>query len=67
MPGTALRQRAGLYRRVASVPTEGGHHEDRLLLAMADQLEREATELEDRLASGSQKPRHPPPLRHRTP
>jgi len=35
---------------MASVPTEGGHHEDRLLLDLASQLEHEAEEL-DRLAS----------------
>jgi hypothetical protein len=45
---TELRQKASLYRRMASVPTEGGHNEDRLLLAVASQLEREAEEL-DRL------------------
>ena len=44
-----LREKANLYRRLASVPTEGGHDEDRLLLAVADQLEREAAEL-DRLS-----------------
>jgi hypothetical protein len=43
-----LRQRADLCRRVARVPTKGGHHEDRVLLIIADQLEREAAELEAR-------------------
>jgi hypothetical protein len=46
MPGTELRQKADLYRRMASVPTEGGHNEDRVLLSVADQLEREAAKLE---------------------
>ena len=41
-----LRQRADLCRRVASVPTEGGRREDRVLLIIADRLEREAAELE---------------------
>jgi hypothetical protein len=44
-----LREKASLYRRLASIPTEGGHDEDRLLLAVAEQLEREAAELDRRL------------------
>jgi hypothetical protein len=44
-----LREKASLYRRLASIPTEGGHDEDRLLLAVAEQLEREAAELDHRL------------------
>jgi hypothetical protein len=44
-----LREKASLYRRLANIPTEGGHDEDRLLLAVAAQLEREAAELDDRL------------------
>jgi hypothetical protein len=47
MPQRAeLRQKAKLYRRLASVPTTGGHDEDRVLLAIADELERKAAELE---------------------
>ena len=46
---TELRQKASLYRRMASVPTEGGHQEDRVLLAVAEEFEREAAELDDRL------------------
>ena len=46
---TELRQKAGLYRRMANIPTDGGRNEDRLLLFVATQLEREAEEL-DRLA-----------------
>jgi hypothetical protein len=45
-----LRQRADLCRRVARIPTEGGRHEDRVLLIIADQLERDAEELEARVA-----------------
>ena len=44
-----LRQKASLYRHMASIPTTGGRNEDRLLLDVAGQLEREAEEL-DRLA-----------------
>jgi hypothetical protein len=42
-----LRERASLYRQIANVPTEGGHHEDRILLDVANQLERKAEELEE--------------------
>jgi hypothetical protein len=42
-----LRQRADLYRRLANVPTAGGHRADRILLTMADQLEQDAAELEE--------------------
>jgi hypothetical protein len=45
---TGLRQKAKLLRRIASVPTWGGHHADRELLALADKLDHEA-------ASGSAK------------
>jgi hypothetical protein len=41
-----LRQRANFCRQAAAVPTEGGRREDRVLLVIADQLEREAAELE---------------------
>jgi hypothetical protein len=41
-----LRQKAALYRRAASVPTEGSHRTDRLLIELAEQLEREAAALE---------------------
>lgn len=50
-----LRQKAALCRRAASVPTIGGHCEDRVLLAVAEQLEQEAEALERRL---SHQPRH---------
>ena len=43
-----LRQRADFCRRAAGVPTEGGRYEDRVLLIVADRLEREAAELEAR-------------------
>jgi hypothetical protein len=47
MPERArLRQKAELYRRLASVPTTGGHDEDRVLLAIADDLEHKAATLD---------------------
>lgn len=42
-----LRQKADPFRRVASIPTEGGRLEDRVLLVLADDLEREAAMLEE--------------------
>ncbi len=50
-----LRRKAALYRRAASVKTEGGGLADRRLIELADTLEREADAL-DRL-SPPQKPR----------
>jgi hypothetical protein len=41
-----LRQKAALHRRAASIPTEGSHATDRLLIALAKDLEREAEALE---------------------
>jgi hypothetical protein len=43
-----LRQQADLCRRIASIPTEGGRREDRVLLTVADDLERQAAALEER-------------------
>ena len=43
-----LRQEANLCRRLAGIRTAGGHHEDRVLLDLADELERKAEELEGR-------------------
>jgi hypothetical protein len=37
---------------MASIPTKGGHHEDRVLLAVASELEREADALEGRAVGG---------------
>jgi hypothetical protein len=48
---TYLRRQASLYRRIASIPTEGGRREDRVLLVIADNLEREAAALEERDAA----------------
>ena len=48
-----LRLRAGLYKRLAGIRTSGGHSTDLLLLGLADELDREAAELED------QSPRDP--------
>jgi hypothetical protein len=47
---TDLRRTAGLYKRLASVPTAGGHCSDRLLLMLADELDREAAELDGQSA-----------------
>ena len=44
----ALRAKAALCRRAAEVPTDGGRGTDRILINLAEQLEREATELEKR-------------------
>jgi hypothetical protein len=41
-----LRQIADRCRQAARVPTKGGHRTDRVLLRVADKLEREATALE---------------------
>jgi hypothetical protein len=41
-----LKQKAALYRRAASIPTEGSHRTDRLLIELAEKLEREAEALE---------------------
>jgi hypothetical protein len=43
-----LRRRADFCRQAAQVPTEGGRHADRILLVIADGLEREAAALEAR-------------------
>lgn len=56
MPRRAeLRRKAELCRRAASVPTTGGHYEDRVLLAVAEELEHEAEALERHL---NRQPRH---------
>jgi hypothetical protein len=39
---TALRQKAKFFRRVASVPTSGGHGTNRTLVALAEKLDHEA-------------------------
>jgi hypothetical protein len=41
-----LRKKAALCRRAASIPTSGSGNADRILLAMAEELERDATLLE---------------------
>jgi len=41
-----LRNEATLCRRVAGVSTKGGHHEDRVLLAVAAELEHGAEALD---------------------
>jgi hypothetical protein len=41
-----LRRTADRYRRLASVSTVGGRREDRLLLTLAEELDRKAETLE---------------------
>ena len=41
-----LRQKAALCRRAANIPTEGSSQTNRLLLDLAERLEREAAALE---------------------
>jgi hypothetical protein len=48
-----LRDWAGQYKRLAQIRTSGGHSTGLLLLDLADELDREAAELED------QSPRDP--------
>jgi hypothetical protein len=48
-----LRRKANLYKRLAKVPTSGGHRSDRLLLTLADELDREAEELETEISGAS--------------
>ena len=45
--GADLRHEASQYKRLAAIRTSGGHRADRLLLALAEELDREAAELED--------------------
>lgn len=52
-----LRQKAGLYRRAAGQPTEGGKGSDRILVKLAERFEREA---DDRLAWLNSDPKRPP-------
>ena len=42
---TDLRHKARLYKRLAEIRTSGGHRADRLLLKLADELDRDAAEL----------------------
>ena len=46
-----LRRRAELSRRAASHPTEGGKKTDRILLLLAERLEREAAGNEEQVTS----------------
>ena len=43
---THLRKTAELCRQLAGIPTSGGHRADRVLLALAEKLEREAIAIE---------------------
>jgi DNA-binding response OmpR family regulator len=47
-PAGALLARAKLCRRAASISTTGDHRSDRILIDLAEQLEREAAELAPR-------------------
>jgi len=49
-----LRHKAGLYKRLAEIRTSGGHSTDLLLIGLADELDREAAELEDQSARDPQ-------------
>jgi hypothetical protein len=48
-----LRRKARLYKRLAEIPTTGGHHADRILVVLAEELEGEAEELESEAAGAS--------------
>jgi hypothetical protein len=43
---TELRRKAALLRRVASIPTSGGMHTDRVLIGLAERLDSEAARVE---------------------
>ena len=43
---TGLRRKADQCRRMAKIATSGGHRADRQLLALADEFDRRAAELE---------------------
>ena len=42
----ALRGKSALFRRIASIPTSGGHSADRVLLHLAERLDHEAASAE---------------------
>jgi hypothetical protein len=50
-----LRRKAKLCRRAAGVPTQGGHNADSILLTLADDLEREADQLEGRATEAAER------------
>lgn len=50
-----LRRKAEQLRRVASVPTQGGAVEDRILIELAERLDQEAAVREAQLAATAQK------------
>jgi hypothetical protein len=51
----SLRRKAKLCRRAAGVPTQGGHNADSILLTLADDLEREADQLEGRAIEAAER------------
>jgi hypothetical protein len=59
------RRKARLFRRVASIPTEGGHVADRALEVLAEQLEAEGGGAANTEGSDPITPSPAAPLRHR--
>lgn len=51
------KQLADLYRKLASVPTEGGHQADRVLLTLAEELELEIASADNIDQKGPKPPR----------
>ena len=51
-----LRRKAALCRRAAQIATEGGTRADRILLQLAERLDRQATELEEAVGPGAPAP-----------
>ena len=47
-----LRRKAALCRRAAAVPTSGAQSVDRILVALAERLERDALSREQQLLAG---------------
>jgi hypothetical protein len=58
-----LRRKAALYRRAASIPTSGSANADRILVGLAEQLERDAALREQQL-QGDASDRLPGRTRH---
>lgn len=51
------KQLADLYRKLASIPTEGGHQADRVLLTLAEELELEIASADNIDQKGPKRPR----------
>jgi len=54
-----LRRKAALCRRAASISTSGSGRTDRILLALAERLEREAALRERQLQDGTVREQYP--------